>query len=511
MNRRITRVAVAAVVMLGALIVGTTYWQTWASAGLADRQDNEIQRVAQFTIKRGTIYANDGTTVLAKNRAVKVGGKTLYYRTYPQRGLTAHVVGYSTVVRSQAGLERSFNDYLTGANGNLSSVFRSTFDKWRGVTVTGNDVYTTINAKAQKVALDALAGQCGAAVALNPRTGATLVMASSPTYNPNLIEKDFVKIGLTKAPCSGAAPLLNRATQGLFTPGSTFKIITAAAALDTGAFTPDSSFADPGYCTEYGKPVYNAGNLDQNGPEAFGRLDLTQGFQHSVNSVFCNIGKKIGAGTILRYAKRFGFYSVPPFDTPLNERAPSGLYNRSSLFDPRHPDPEVDPGRLAFGQERMLATPLQMAMVAGDGRHRRDRDAPVRREPSRRAERLRRLQGEARPARTRDQAEDREGAQRDDAARRLRRHRHRRPDPGNQGRGQDRNRRDQRDRPQHDVVRRLRARGQAARRVRGRAREPDRLRRHHGRADREADPAGPPTLRRETVTSTHPWSSPIPY
>ncbi len=365
MNRRITRVAVAAVVMLGALIVGTTYWQTWASAGLAARKDNEIQRVQQFTIRRGTIYANDGTTVLAKNRAVKVGGKTLYYRTYPQRGLTSHVVGYSTVQRSQAGLESSFNDYLTGANGNLSSVFRSTLNSWRGITVTGNDVYTTLNAKAQRVALDALKGQCGAAVAINPRTGATLVMASSPTYDPNLVEKDFVKIGLTKAPCSGAAPLLNRATQGLFTPGSTFKIITAAAALDTGAFTPDSEFEDPGYCTEYGKPVYNAGNPDQNGPEAFGRLNLQKGFQHSVNSVFCNIGKKIGASTILRYAKRFGFYSVPPFDTPLNERAPSGLYQGSRLFDPRNANTAVDPGRLAFGQERMLATPLQMAMVAG--------------------------------------------------------------------------------------------------------------------------------------------------
>lgn len=364
MNGRITRVAVAAVVMLGALIVATTYWQTWAAAGLADRQDNEIQRVAQFTIRRGTIYANDGTTVLARNRVVKAGGKTLYYRVYPQRGLTAHVVGYSTVRRSQAGLERSFNDYLTGANGNLSSVFRSTFDRWRGVTVTGNDVYTTLNARAQQVALDALKGQCGAAVALNPRTGAVLVMASSPTYNPNLVEQNFTKIGLTKARCSGAAPLLNRATQGLFTPGSTFKIVTAAAALDSGAFTPDSSFEDPGYCTEYGKPVYNAGNRDQNGPEAFGRLTLRQGFQHSVNSVFCNVGKKIGAGTILRYAKRFGFYSVPPFDTPLNERAPSGLYSHSTLYDPRRPDTAVDPGRLAFGQERMLSTPLQMAMVA---------------------------------------------------------------------------------------------------------------------------------------------------
>ena len=175
-------------------------------------------------------------------------------------------------------------------------MFRSTLDRWRGVTVTGNDVYTTINAKAQKVALDALAGQCGAAVALNPRTGATLVMASSPTYNPNLVEKDFVKIGLTKAPCSGAAPLLNRATQGLFTPGSTFKIITAAAALDTGAFTPDSSSTTRATAPSTASRSTTRATPTRTGPRRSAGSTLQEGFQHSVNSVFCNIGKKIGAG-----------------------------------------------------------------------------------------------------------------------------------------------------------------------------------------------------------------------
>jgi penicillin-binding protein A len=86
-------------------------------------------------------------------------------------------------------------------------------------------------------------------------------------------------------------------------------------------------------------------------------------FQHSVNSVFCNIGIKLGAGTILEYTKKFGFYKTPPLETPGNERAPSGLYNGTHLFDPKDPH-QVDPGRLAFGQERMLVTPLQMAMVA---------------------------------------------------------------------------------------------------------------------------------------------------
>jgi peptidoglycan glycosyltransferase len=362
-NTQISRLAVASIVLVAALIVGTTYWQTWASAGLAARQDNTIQRVAQFTIKRGPITTADGV-VLATNRAKNVQGKTYYFRRYPHPLLAPHVVGYSTQSRSQAGLERSQNAYLTGSNANLDTVFRTALDRLKGVTVKGNGLQLTLNSKAQQVANDGLAGKCGAAVALDPTTGKVLVMASSPPYDPNLVETNFTKIALTKAACSGAAPLLNRATEGLFTPGSTFKVVTAAAALDTGAFTPSSQFDDPGYCEEYGKRVSNAGNPDQNGPEAFGRVTLAQGLQHSINSVFCNVGKKIGARTILEYAKRFGFYSVPPLETPQNERAPSGLYNGAKLYDPRHPEFQVDPGRLAFGQERLLATPLQMAMVA---------------------------------------------------------------------------------------------------------------------------------------------------
>jgi peptidoglycan glycosyltransferase len=163
--------------------------------------------------------------------------------------------------------------------------------------------------------------------------------------------------------CGASSALLNRTTDGLFTPGSTFKMVTAAAALDSGALTPDSGFTDPGYCEEYGKKVYNAGNPDQNGPEAYGHVTLAQGFQHSINSVFCNVGKQIGAKTILDYAKKFGFYATPPLETPANQRVPSGLYQNGKLWYPKKPQYQVDPGRLAFGQERMQVTPLQMAMV----------------------------------------------------------------------------------------------------------------------------------------------------
>jgi penicillin-binding protein A len=360
MNRQVSHVGVAALVLVAALIVGTTYWQTWANAGLADRQDNAIRIVAQFSIKRGKIYAADGRTLLATNVKKRVAGQTLYLRRYPSGPLFADVVGYSTETRNRAGLERSYNDFLTGSNANLDTVFRSTLEKLRGSTVTGNNLILTIRPGLQALSRRLLQGKCGAVVALEPTTGRVLAMASSPTYNPNLIEKHFAQATRTTLPCG--APLLNRATAGKYQPGSTFKMVTASAALDTGRFTPDSPFDDPGYCIEYGKQVRNAGNPEA--PEAFGSVNLTTGFEHSINSVFCNIGKALGAGTVLRYADRFGFYRVPPLETPEDERVASGLYNRGRLFFPRHPETQVDPGRLAFGQERLQVTPLQMAMVA---------------------------------------------------------------------------------------------------------------------------------------------------
>jgi penicillin-binding protein A len=360
-NRQIARLGLVGVALVAALIVATTYWQTWASAGLADRQDNEIQRVAQFSIKRGLIRAADGT-ILASNRIKKVGGQKLYLRRYPQGGLFSHVVGYSTQSRSRAGLESSMNDYLTGANRNLDTVLKTTLDRIRGATIKGNDLWLTMRPGPQRLAMRELAGKCGSVVALDPRTGKVLVMASRPTYDPNLVEKDFNRINNIRATCRPAAPLLNRATDGLYTPGSTFKVVTASAALDSRRFTPQSRFFDPGYCIEYGQRVRNAGNPEA--PETFGSVDLITGLEHSINSVFCNIGKAIGAGKILGYAKRYGFYEDPPLETPANERSPSGLYKNGELFRPSDPRAQVDPGRLAFGQERMLATPLQMAMVA---------------------------------------------------------------------------------------------------------------------------------------------------
>jgi penicillin-binding protein A len=355
-NRQITRLALTGVGLMVALVVATTYWQTWAAGDLADRQDNQIQRVAQFTIERGEIRSKG--LVLAENKRRKVGGRTLYFRQYPQAGLAAHVHGYSTQSRFRTGLERSMNDYLTGSNANLSTVLGTAVDRLKGATIHGNDLVLTLRPRAQRVAQKALGSRCGAVVALEPATGEVLVMASSPTYDPNLVEDDFGRVTGVRAGCTRPDALLNRATAGLYAPGSTFKVVTASAAIDSGRFTPDSSFVDPGYCEVYGRRV---NNYDTSRP--FGRLDLKTALKHSVNSVFCNIGKELGAKKLVEYSKRFGFYSTPPLETPGNERSPSGLYSSGELFDPKE-DTDVDPGRFAFGQERLLVTPLQMAMVA---------------------------------------------------------------------------------------------------------------------------------------------------
>jgi peptidoglycan glycosyltransferase len=356
-NPQIKRVAGVAMALLIALVVATTYWQTWARPALAERQDNAIQRVAQFKIKRGLILSP--SRVLARNREKKVANQTFYFRHYPQGKLAAHVVGYSTAARARTGLERSLNPILTGSARSLSSLVNESLDRLNGRPIVGDTVVTTLDLNGQRAALKALGSACGAVVALDPRSGKLLVMASSPSYDPNDVEGNYAKIESIKADCTPASPLLNRASQGLYPPGSTFKVVTASAALESGRYTPASTFVDPGYCTVYGKRV---SNFDTERP--FGSLSLATALQYSVNSVFCNIGLALGARRILKQAKAFGFYERPPLETPDSERLPSGLYRSGRLYDPKR-DRDVDAGRMAFGQERLLVTPLQMAMVAG--------------------------------------------------------------------------------------------------------------------------------------------------
>ena len=149
MNAQISKIAVFSLILLAALIVGTTYWQSWAAGGLAARQDNAIQRVAEFKIKRGLIFTSDHHTVLAANVKKTQDGQTYYFRRYPTHGLASQVVGYSTQGRSRAGIERQENGYLTASNANLGTIMDKLSDKLRGTTVTGNNLILNIRANPQ--------------------------------------------------------------------------------------------------------------------------------------------------------------------------------------------------------------------------------------------------------------------------------------------------------------------------------------------------------------------------
>lgn len=364
MNRQISRIALVALLLLASLIVATTYWQSWEAPTLAAKQDNAIERVAQFLIKRGKIFAANGT-VLATNRAVKASGQTLYLRRYPTNGLAAQTVGYSTQGRSRAGIEREENAYLTASNANLGTIWDKLIDTAKGTTITGNNLVLNLRVNAQKIAENDLTGKCGAIVLLNPKTGQIYAMASSPTYNPNQIESNSGYASILKSPsaCPGSSSALyNRATEGLYPPGSAFKTVTAAAALDDGVYTPDSMFDDNGYCTEYGKEVSNALN-PEGSAEAYGEVNMVQAYEHSINAVFCDIGMKLGAKKVIDKAKDFGFYSQPPIELPSDTVSESGEYSyaKRAFFTNAG---LMDPGRLAFGQDKLLTTPLQMALVA---------------------------------------------------------------------------------------------------------------------------------------------------
>ena len=241
---------------------------------------------------------------------------------------------------------------------------------------------------------------------------------------PERVESNFGSILRTRAPCTPASPLRNRATDYPLTPGSTFKVITTAAALDSGRYLPDSRFIDKGYCTEYGQKVHNF--ADQGTSRSSARVDFLQAFEHSINAVFCEIGQKIGATEILNAAS--GSASTR---TRRSRRRPRSARRAASTtsataFRPEEPDPgRRRPPRVRPGAENAhpLVTPLQMAMaaagVANDGVIMR----PYVVEAHHLAGRLRDRAHEAAQVQAGDQAEHRRCDQSDDAGGRDRRHR----------------------------------------------------------------------------------------
>jgi peptidoglycan glycosyltransferase len=345
MNAPIARLFVVVIVLFALLVGFTSRWTVFQADALRHNPKNQRDLLEDQRIHRGLIRAGD-QTVLA--RSVKQPDQS-YVRTYPQGKLFPHAIGYDFVTRGRAGLERSYDDDLSGRKSELGSVFQ----RLTGTDREGDNVVTSLNPAAQRVALQQLAGRKGAVVALDPHTGAVKVMASNPGYDPNAVRRTSTFKALNRDP---NAPLLNRTTQSGYPPGSTFKVVTAIAAIDSGRYTPDSRISG-----RNGKPISGV-PLNNDAGESFGDITLTEALTKSVNTVFGEIGEKLGKTTMKKYMDRLGFEAPVQVDLPSGERAASGERRNGRIIPAT--SRFVDVGRMAIGQDKLTVTPLQMAMVA---------------------------------------------------------------------------------------------------------------------------------------------------
>jgi peptidoglycan glycosyltransferase len=344
-NAQIAKLYGLIVVMFAVLIGFTSYWSVFDAEALKDERDNRRPLLEELQVKRGTIRADDGT-VLARSTREGKGSSRFYTRHYPQGSLFGHPIGYSFLDRGQSGFERFHNDELLGDENEFDSIL----DQLQGKNQEGNDIVSSLDPAAQQAALDGLGGQPGAVVAIEPKTGRVRALVSEPPFDPNQIPKRFAQLNK-----DAASPLFDRATQSGYAPGSTMKVVTATAALDTGKFTPDSVVNGSSPIEIEGIPLSNSGG------ENFGPITLTEALTNSVNTVWAQVGEKLGTGAVYEYMNRFGFNSRPQIDLPSDELIPSGVYDSGHLIGP---GTAIDIGRVAIGQERLFVTPLQMAEVA---------------------------------------------------------------------------------------------------------------------------------------------------
>lgn len=349
MENSIRRLFLVLVLMFLVLVAWTSRWTVFDAPRLRANPLNARPLFASLQVRRGSIESADGLTIA---RSVRSARKT--FRTvYPTGSLFGHPVGYADLLSGQvSGLEAYRNAQLSGQ----TSEFGSFITQLTGTRQEGATVVTTLDAAAQRIATDQLAAtrSGGSVVALDPRTGAVRVMVSLPGYNPN-VAGDHTQFA--KLLQSHAAPLLDRATQAAYPPGSTFKLVTAAAALDSERFTPTSLVNGDSPKLVSGVMLRNDGDM------SYGNTTLSNALTYSVNTVFAQVGEELGRSTMARYMRAFGFYNRPPLDYPASQMIASGERGSKThrLLPPT--SPQVDLGRMAIGQDKLSVTPMQMAMV----------------------------------------------------------------------------------------------------------------------------------------------------
>ncbi len=350
MNRQIRGLGVGLGLLFVALFLQLNWLQVVDAGNLNDHPANTRTVVRDFSRPRGAIQTSDGA-VLALS--TPTDGNFERQRTYPEGSLFGHLTGYFSFTYGTEGVERTYNDALSGRDQKF------TLDRLSDILLEKDqtaNVTLSVSKALQQVAADALGDRNGAVVALEPRTGAVLAMADFPSYDPNPLSahnQSEVREDWTALNADPARPLLSRAYRERYFPGSVFKVVTAATGLATGTATVD----EPSYpyvseidLPQTNQPLRNFGGSVCGGP-------LPDALRVSCNTSFAQLGLDLGADKLEAGTKAFGFTKVPPIDLP---------FGAASSFPPTSLLARDKPAlaKSAIGQQDVAATPLQMALVA---------------------------------------------------------------------------------------------------------------------------------------------------
>ncbi|OFW56924.1 MAG: hypothetical protein A2W01_00975 [Candidatus Solincola sediminis] len=349
MQRNIRVLGIFFIFLAVALLLNLTYIQVFGQKGLEENPANSRRLIREYSVERGSILTSDGQ-IAAQSR--KTDGAYEYVRSYAQGGLLSHLLGYDSPQFGRSGLELQYNEYLLGRKPS-----RGWVDEMTKNVEKGYDLRITVDSGVQMAAAQALGARKGAVVAIDPRDGSLLACYSWPTFNPNLLVGQEVDAqGSLKADGQmrsysqdSSSPLLNRATMGLFTPGSSFKILTASAGIESG-FGPETVYDCPGIWPVGGSRVVNYGSP----PKAFGSIDMDSALTLSVNTYFAQLAYNMGAGRLVDAAEAFGMNETIPLDYPGVEA--------SSIPEADKMD-SIELAWTGAGQGELLLTPLQMAII----------------------------------------------------------------------------------------------------------------------------------------------------
>ena len=329
---QIRRLLALDLVGFGLLFLVLTYWQVVMAPRLAADPHNQRQRLRLARVKPGRIYTADNQLVLDRQR-----GEKDWTATYPEGRDFCHLTGYNT----QTGLQKGLGDALFG-QGIYANPWRELL---RGQPV-GNDIILTINAAAQKVATEEMEGKRGAVVALDPTTGAILTLVSAPAYDPALVTSTTAEYDLFRL--DPQSPELDRTLQGLYAPGSVFKLFTAAVAIDLGLATPETKF------TCAGRERVSDATVVCRRPGGHGSLDLNEALYDSCNVVFAKLAAQIGVESFVSYGKRFHLLDQADVALP-------SLLGR--MYDFRGFKGKVALAEAGFGQGATMLSPFQVARL----------------------------------------------------------------------------------------------------------------------------------------------------